>query len=166
MGENFNPEAEAPCNNPYYAKNIWLVMFLRTFGRESDVTIPALSTLTTIPTGPITRSRAKQIQEVHALLYKFKLKTNDNFILPKSCMLILLRFTKEEGQNISWAIQRKELCSSQSSVIEVSRRNSHIFWFPKAMKAHKYILESYWSIVSNASKADLIGSPSKATDLL
>jgi hypothetical protein len=33
MGENFQPEAEAPCNNPYHAENIWLVMFLRTFER-------------------------------------------------------------------------------------------------------------------------------------
>jgi hypothetical protein len=34
------------------------------------------------------------------------------------------------------------------------------------MKAHKYILESYWSLVSHASKTDLIESPSKANDLL
>jgi hypothetical protein len=62
------------------------------------VTIPASSTLLTIPTRPITRSQAKKIQqEVHALLYEFQLNTNDNFRLPKSCMLILLRFTKEEG---------------------------------------------------------------------
>jgi hypothetical protein len=61
------------------------------------VTIPASSTLPTIPTGPITRNRAKKIQqEVHALLYEFQLNTNDKFMLPKSCMLILLRFTKEE----------------------------------------------------------------------
>jgi hypothetical protein len=94
---------------------------------ECDVTIPASSTLPTILTGPITRSRVKQIQqEVHALLYEFKLNTNDNFILPKLCMLIFLRSTKEEGQNISRANQR-ELCSSQSSVIEPSRRNNHIF---------------------------------------
>jgi hypothetical protein len=66
-------------------------------------------------------------QEVHALLYEFKLNTNDNVMLPKSCMLILLRFTKEEGQNISRANQRKELRSSQSSVTEASRRNSNIF---------------------------------------
>jgi hypothetical protein len=91
------------------------------------VTIPASSTLPNIPTRPITRSRAKQIQqEVHALLYEFKLNTTDNFMLPKSCMLILLRFTKEKGQNISRANQR-ELCSSQSSVTEASKRNSHIF---------------------------------------
>jgi hypothetical protein len=42
--------------------------------------------------GPITRSRAKKLQqEVHALLYEFQLNTNENFMLPKSCMLILLR---------------------------------------------------------------------------
>jgi hypothetical protein len=92
------------------------------------VTIPALSTLPTIPTGPITRSRAKTIQqEVHALLYEFQLNTNENFMLPKSCMLILLRFTKEEGQNILMANQREEQCSSQSSATKSSRRNGHIF---------------------------------------
>jgi hypothetical protein len=78
--------------------------------------------------GPITRSRAKKLQqEVHALLYEFQLNTNENFMLPKSYMLILLRFTKEEGQNISRANQQEELCPSQSSAIEPSRRNSHIF---------------------------------------
>jgi hypothetical protein len=38
MGENFHPEAKAPCNNPYHAKNICLVMFLRTFGRGRPTT--------------------------------------------------------------------------------------------------------------------------------
>jgi hypothetical protein len=72
--------------------------------RYFDVTIPASSTLPTIPTRPITRSRAKNIQqEVHVLLYEFQLNTNENFMLPKSCMLILLRFTQKEGQNISRA---------------------------------------------------------------
>jgi hypothetical protein len=137
------------------------------FKGEDDVTIPASSTLSTISTGPITWSWAKQIQqEVHTLLYKFKLNNNDKFMLPMSCMLIFLGFSNEKGQNISRANQREELCSSQSSMTEPSRRNSHIFWFPKSMKAHKYILECYWSLVSNASKIDLIGSLSKETDLL
>jgi hypothetical protein len=86
------------------------------------------SSLTQAFDGPITRSRAKNLQqEVHALLYKFQLNNNENFVLPKSCMLILLRFTKEEGQNISRMSQQEELCPSQSSAIEPSRRNSHIF---------------------------------------
>jgi hypothetical protein len=78
--------------------------------------------------GPITRSRAKKLQqEVHVLLYEFQLNTNKNFMLPKSYMLILLSFTKEEGQNISRTSQQEELCPSQSSATEPSRRNSHIF---------------------------------------
>jgi hypothetical protein len=48
-------------------------------------------------------------------------------MLPKSCILILLRFTKEEGQNISKENRQEELCPSQSSATEPSRRNSHIF---------------------------------------
>jgi hypothetical protein len=76
------------------------------------------------------------------------------------------RFTKEEEQNISRTSQQEELCPSQSSAIEPSRRNSHIFWFPKDMKAHKYFLESSWSLDSNASTADLIKSSRKAADLL
>jgi hypothetical protein len=111
--------------------------------RRLSVTIPALSTLETIPTRPITRSRAKKIQqEVHVLLYEFQSNTNENFMLPKSCMLIFLRLTKEEGPNISRVNQREELCSSQSSAIEPSRRNSYIFLFPDAIKTHKYFLES------------------------
>jgi hypothetical protein len=105
-------------------------------------------------------------QEVHVLLYEFQLNTNEKFMLPKSCMLILLWFTKVEGQNISRANEQEGLCPSLSSAIEPSRRNNHIFWFPKAMKAHKYFLESSWSLVSNASNADLIKSTRKEADLL
>jgi len=114
-------------------------------GEEDDMTTPLSNMLqppshttstqvqpTYSPTqvfdGPITRSRAKKLQqEVHALLYEFHLNTNDNIMLPKSCMLILLRFTKEEGQYISRANQQEELYPSQSSATEPSRRNSHIF---------------------------------------
>jgi hypothetical protein len=78
--------------------------------------------------GPITRSQAKKLQQdVHVLLYKFQLNTDENFMIPKSCMLILIRFIKEEGQNISSANQKEELCSNQSSATEPSRRNNHIF---------------------------------------
>jgi hypothetical protein len=112
---------------------------------EDDMTMPLSNTLqplshttstqvqpTSSPTqvfdGPITRSRAKKLQqEVHMLLYEFQLNTNENFMLPKSCMLILLRFAKEEGQNISRANRQEELCPSESSATEPSRRNNHIF---------------------------------------
>jgi len=64
------------------------------------MTMPASPTTFPIATGPITRSRAKKIQqEVHALLYEFQFHTNDNFMLPKSCMLILLRYIEENHQD-------------------------------------------------------------------
>jgi hypothetical protein len=72
-------------------------------GREDDMTIPAPSASPTtfpIATRPITCNRAKKIQqEVHALLYEFQLNTSDNFMLPKSCMLILLRYMEENNQD-------------------------------------------------------------------
>jgi hypothetical protein len=43
MRENFHPKAEAPYNNPYHAENIWLVMFLRTFGRGRPPTVAPCS---------------------------------------------------------------------------------------------------------------------------
>jgi hypothetical protein len=67
----------------------------------SSATTPVTSpTLSPAPNGPITRCRAKKIQqEVHELLYEFQLNTNDNFMLPKSCMLILLRYVEENHQD-------------------------------------------------------------------
>jgi hypothetical protein len=96
--------------------------------RHTSTQVQPTSSPTQAFDGQITRSRAKKLQqEVHTLLYEFQLNTIENFMLPKSCMLILLRFTKEEGQNISKANQQEELCPSQSSATEPSRRNSHIF---------------------------------------
>jgi hypothetical protein len=67
------------------------------------MTMPApTASPTTFPisTRPITRSRAKKIQqEVHALLYEFQLNTNDNFMLPKYCLLRLLRYVEENHQD-------------------------------------------------------------------
>jgi len=46
--------------------------------------------------GPITRSRAKKVQqEVNALLCEIYFNINENYILHKSCTLLLLQFTKE-----------------------------------------------------------------------
>ena len=59
--------------------------------------------------GPITRSRAKKLQqEVHTLLCEIHFNINDNHILPKSCMLLLLRFTKEDDKNTPRLNQREE----------------------------------------------------------
>ena len=47
--------------------------------------------------GPITRSCAKKLQqEVHALLCEIHFNINENYILPKCCTLIVLRYIEEE----------------------------------------------------------------------
>jgi len=47
--------------------------------------------------GPVTRSRAKKIQqEVHALLCEIHFNINENYILPKCCILIILKYIEEE----------------------------------------------------------------------
>jgi hypothetical protein len=71
------------------------------WGDDMTMPAPTASPITfPISTRPITRSRAKKVQqEVHALLYGFQLNTNDNFMLHKSCMLIILRYIEENHQD-------------------------------------------------------------------
>jgi hypothetical protein len=58
--------------------------------------------------GPITRSRAKKLhQVVHVLLCEIPF-INENYILPKSCMLLLLSFTKEDDLNTPRLNHREE----------------------------------------------------------
>jgi hypothetical protein len=46
--------------------------------------------------GPVTRSHAKKLQqEVHAFLSELNFNIDENVILPKSCILLQLRFTQE-----------------------------------------------------------------------
>jgi hypothetical protein len=48
--------------------------------------------------GPITRARAKLLQkQVNSLLAKFDIYCNENFILPKSLFICMIRFIGEEG---------------------------------------------------------------------
>ena len=48
---------------------------------------------------PITRSPAKKLQqEMNTLLCEIYFNINDNYILPKLCTLLLLKFTKEDDK--------------------------------------------------------------------
>jgi hypothetical protein len=77
--------------------------------------------------GPITRSRAMKLQqEVHVLLCEFHFNIDENYILPKTCMLQLLRFTKEDDKDTKNE-QERWTTSSQFSLTEPSRRTSHTF---------------------------------------
>ena len=49
-----------------------------------------------IPIGPITRARAKKInQQVNSLLIKFGFNLHENWLLPNSIILIVLRFVRK-----------------------------------------------------------------------
>ena len=77
---------------------------------------------------PITRSRAKKLQQdVNALLCEIHFNINENYILPKSCMLLLLRFTKEDDKNTEEEDYREGPHSNPSSAAEQSERISHNF---------------------------------------
>ena len=69
--------------------------------------------------GPITRSWAKKLQqEVNALLCAIHSNINENYILPKSCTLLLLRFTKEDDKNTEGEDYREGPHSNPTSAEE------------------------------------------------
>lgn len=127
--------------------------------------MPSTTTPAQVFKGPITRSQAKELQqEVNALLCEAHLNINENYILPKSSTLLLLRFTKEDDKNTQGDEYKEEPRSNSSSPAEQSERNNHNFWFPKAMKANGYLLESSWSLVSNDTNPDQFGETVMAPD--
>ena len=66
-------------------------------------------------------------------------------------MLLLLRFTKEDDKNTEVEDYREGPHLNSTSPAEQSERIGHTFWFPKAMKVNKDILESLSSLLSNAT---------------
>jgi len=78
--------------------------------------------------GPITRSRAKKLQqEVNALLSGIHFNNNENYIMPKSCMLLLLRFTKEDDKNTEVEDYKEGPHLNSTSPAEQSERIGHKF---------------------------------------
>jgi hypothetical protein len=114
---------------------VWRILLMGTDGDMTTSTNnmlqpPSQATPTPVQVfdGPITRSRAKKLQqEVHALLSENHFNVNENYILPKSCTLLLLRCTTEDDKKTPRVDQRGGSCSSQSSMTEPSERISHHF---------------------------------------
>ncbi|KAG2589015.1 hypothetical protein PVAP13_5NG352262 [Panicum virgatum] len=84
--------------------------------------------------GPITHSRAKKLQLVainenlvNALLCEIHFNINENYILPKSCMLLLLRFNKEDEKNTEGEDYREGPHLNPTSAAEQYERISHNF---------------------------------------
>jgi len=126
---------------------------------------PSNSTATSTPTtpapahainGPITRSRAKKLQqEVHALLCEIHFYINENYILPKCCTLVVLRYIEEEKDKSD--PEERTSASSTRSQKQTSERNLHNFLLTKSMKVHEHLLESLTSLLSNESSGDQFG---------
>ena len=84
------------------------------------------STPAQVINGLITRSRAKKLQqEVNALLCENHFNNNENYILPKSCTLLLLRFTKKNDKNIQRDDYRDGPHSNQTSQAKQFERKYH-----------------------------------------
>jgi len=115
--------------------------------------------------GPVIRSRANKLQqEVHALLSEIHFNINENYILPKCCTLIVLRYIEEEKMN--WTLKNRPVQIPEKTLAKWTRRVKngpvevkngpvqrylHNLLLTKAMKAHEDLLESLSSLLSNAS---------------
>jgi hypothetical protein len=71
-------------------------------------------------------------QEVRALLCELKLNSNDNFMLPKSCMLILLRYVDENHQYEGHEARIGKVLVIQQGHSAISRFRQSIRQFPEA----------------------------------
>jgi len=127
--------------------------------------------------GPITRSRAKKRQqEVHALLCEIHFNINENYILPKCCTLIVLRYIEKEKEEsdheerTSASSRRSQKWTSGSqkrtsgSQKRTSAKNLHNFLLTKAMKVHEHLMESLTSLLSNECSGDQFGYSILPTD--
>ena len=73
---------------------------------------------------PITRSRSKKLQqEVHALICEIHFNINENYILPKCCTLIVLRYIEEE-KNESDREERTSASSRRSQKRASAKKSS------------------------------------------
>ena len=103
--------------------------------------------------GPITRSRAKKLQqEVHALLCEIYFNINENYILPKCCTLIVLRYIEEEKDESD--SEERTSASSRRSQKRTIARNLYNFLVTKAMKVHEDFMEILSSLLSNEPSGD------------
>ena len=119
--------------------------------------------------GPVTRSRAKKLQQdVHALLCEIHFNINENYILPKCSTLIVLRYIEEKKDELdledglanrttrvkNGPVQDpKDKLAKRTSRVknELVQRNIHNVLLTKVIKARDDLLESLSSLVSSPS---------------
>ena len=92
---------------------------------------------------------------MNALLCEIHFNVNENYILPKCCTLVVLRYIEEEKDKSD--PEERTSASSRRSQKWISERNLHNILVTKAMKVHEHLLESLTSILSNESSGDQFG---------
>jgi len=137
---------------------------------EDDEDIPAMHARLSPAThqGQLTISHAKKLQqEVHSLLCEIHFNINENYIVPKCCTLIVLRYIEEEKNESdpedrlanritrvkNGPVQVPDRLAKQTSRVKNGPKQKylHNLLLTKAMKAHEDLLESLSSMISNAS---------------
>jgi hypothetical protein len=99
--------------------------------------------------GPFTQSRTKKLQhKVNSILCEIHYNNTKNYILPKLCMFLLLRFTKEDDKNTQRVDYIEQPHSDQSIMIELSKRISHNFCSQKLWRP----MRRWWKLVKSSFK--------------
>ena len=89
------------------------------------------------------------------LLCEIHFNINENYILPKCCTLVVLRYIEEEKDKSD--PEEWTSASSRRSQKRTSEINLHNFLLTKAMKVHEHLLKSLTSLLSNESSGDQFG---------
>jgi hypothetical protein len=82
-------------------------------------------TSTNMNEGPVTRNHAKKLQqEVHAFISELHCNIDESHILPKSCTLLLLRFT-QEASPLGYVKDAKGYIEDPNTTAQVEKGYTH-----------------------------------------
>ncbi len=111
--------------------------------------------------GPVTRSRAKKLQqEVHAFLSELNFNIDENVILPKSCILLLLRFT-QEGFPLGYTKETEGYTEGVKTTADASNSRPSLHHLGKRLDSCYTWLETSSSQDSNATNGTSFRLPNK-----
>jgi hypothetical protein len=100
--------------------------------------------------GPVTCSCAKKLQqEVHAFLFELNFNIDENVILPKSCILLLLRFT-QEGFSLGYTKETEGYTEGVKTTVDASNSHPSLHHLGKRQDSCYTWLETSSSQDSNA----------------
>jgi hypothetical protein len=134
---------------------------------QQDTSVPPVTqhqasvTPSHIYEGPVTRSRAKKLQqEVHAFLSELNFNTDENVILPKSCILLLLRFT-QEGFPLGYTKETEGYMEGVKTTTDASNSRPSLHHLGKRQDSCYTWLETSSSQDSNATNDTSFRLPNK-----